>query len=138
MPGMGVKMYHTWGKLLRKILRRCTPEDTTEAAEMIKEMMAVQDNGFDTLWYIMKGVAKMMDGRMAPAQPKYKRSLSKHARAWDVHRMMLHHQSTIVKGQDCSVGFLRDINDPRFTAAAKVELGMLTNLTIVGLIKDPH
>jgi hypothetical protein len=36
----------------------------------MKETMAVQDNGFDTLWYIMKVVAKMMDGHMAPARPK--------------------------------------------------------------------
>ena len=53
VPGMGIKLYESCGKLLRKILRRCMPEDVTEAAENIKEMMAVQDNGFDTLWYIM-------------------------------------------------------------------------------------
>jgi hypothetical protein len=36
------------------------------------------------------------------------------------------------------MGFLRDIKDPRFAAATKVELGMLTSLMIAGLGKDPH
>jgi hypothetical protein len=108
------------------------------AAENIKEIMVVQDNGFDTLWYIMKVVAKMMDTHRAPAQPKYKGSMSQHARAWDVYSMMLHHQSTIFKDQDCSVGFLWDIIDPRFSVATKVELGMLTGLMIAGLARDPN
>ena len=52
-----------------------------EAAETTKEIMAIQDNSFDTLWYIMKVVAKIMDGHMVPARLKYKGSLLRHAGA---------------------------------------------------------
>ena len=138
IQGMGIKLYSTCGKLLHKILQRCMPEDTSEAAENIKEMMAVQDNSFDILWYITKVVAKMMDAHMVSARPTYRGSLSRHTGAWDVYRMMLHHRSTIFKGQDCSVVFLRDTNDPQSAATAQVGLGILTNLIISGLTKDPN
>ena len=80
----------------------------------------------------------MMDAHIVPACLKYKGSLSRHAGAWDVYCMMLHHGSIIFKGQDCSVGFQSGIHDPRFVAAAKVELEMLKNPMIPGIAKDPN
>jgi hypothetical protein len=127
MPGMGKKIYETCGKLFLKILRRYVPDDTTEEAENIQEMMACHTNGFETLWYIMKVVVKMMDPYRAPTRSLYKGSLWRHAGAWDVYRMMIHHRGKVFKAEDCSIGLLRGITDPRFSPAAKVELEILTS-----------
>ena len=81
MPGIGINMCETCWKLFREILGRCTPEDMTEAAENINKMMVVQDNGLDTMWYIMKVVAKIIEAHRVPAQPKYNGNLSRHGRA---------------------------------------------------------
>ena len=126
MLGMGTKMYDTCGKLLLKILRICVPDDMTEEGNNIQEMMTCHENEFETLWYIVKVVAKIMNPYRALTLSKYKGSISRHAGVWDVYRMIVHHQGTVFKAQDCSIGFLRDIIDPGFSAAVKMELGMLT------------
>jgi hypothetical protein len=126
---MGTKMHNTCGKLLLKIMRRCAPDNATEEAVNIDEMIACHTNGFKTLWNSMKVIAKMMDVHRAPTLPVYKGRLLQHAGVWDVYRMMMHHRGMVFEAQDCnSIGFPWDITDPRFLPAATVELGMLAGL----------
>jgi hypothetical protein len=129
LPGMGNSLWKTSGRLLLRVLQFCVPDDASEESDNIREMMACHTNGYDSLWYILKVVARMMDVHCQPPRPKYDGSLSKHAAAWDVYRMQLNHRGTRYRAENASVQFLRDIICPRFSPAAKVELGMLTRDT---------
>ena len=71
--------------------------------------MACHMNGYDSLWYILKVVAKMMDVHSQPLRPTYTGSLSKHTAAWDAYRMQLNHHGTRYRAENASVQFLRDI-----------------------------
>ena len=53
--------------------------------------MGCQENGFDSLWYILEVAAQMIDEHRVPVRPVYKGTLAKHAGALDMYRMMLNH-----------------------------------------------
>ena len=125
LPGMGHELWKTGGRLLLRVLRYCIPDDASEEADNIREMMACHVNGFESLWYILKVVAGLMDAHNLPSKPVYAGSLSKHAAAWEVYRMLMNHRGTQYRAEDAGIQFLRDIVCQRFSPAAKVELGML-------------
>ena len=125
LPGMGTHFWTICGRLLMKVLRQCVPDDSSEGSDNIREMMGCQENGFDSLWYILEVAAQMIDEHRVPVRPVYKGTLAKHTGAWDVYIMMLNHRGSNFKPENASTEFLRSITCPRFSLAAKVELGML-------------
>ena len=125
IPGMGMHFWMVCGRLLMKVLRQCVLDDSSEGSDTIKEMMGYQENGFNSLWYIVEVTAQMMDEHKVPVEPVYRGILAKHAGAWDMYRMMLNHRGSNFKPDNASTEFLRSIRCPRLSPAAKVELGML-------------
>ena len=81
LPGMGHSLWKDSGRLLLRVLRFCVPEDASKESDNIREIIACHTNGYDSLWYILKVVARMMDVHSQPLRPVYAGSLSKHAAA---------------------------------------------------------
>jgi len=127
LPGLGLATYESCGELFGDVLRTCMPDDDSEGADSIRELLAHHENGFAFLWDVLENVVGMMDEHMVPERPEYKGSLAKHAGAWDVHQMMMTQRGTKFTKADCSIAFLKDVRCPRFAPAAKVELGLLRN-----------
>ena len=66
---------------MMKVLRQCVPDNSSEGSDTIREMMGCQENGVDSLWYILEVAAQMMDEHSVPVRPIYKGTLAKHASA---------------------------------------------------------
>ena len=87
LPGTGHSLWKHSGRLLLRVLRFCISDDASEESDNIREMMMCHTNGYDSLWYILKVVARMLDVHSQPLRPVYAGSLSKHVAAWDVYQM---------------------------------------------------